>query len=73
MKNLKERMNNALNNECGGPNVEQIIGIGIAIAVGVALYTLANTMYNWVNTASNTVNDIQTGKPDSGFLGGAGA
>lgn len=69
MKNIKERMHNALSNECGGPNVEQIIGIGIAIAVGVALYSLANTMYDWITGAGQTVQDIQTGTPNDDFLG----
>ena len=68
MRNLNERVKNALSNDFGGPNVEQIMGIGIAIAVGVALYTLANTMYSWLGRASNQVNDIAIGKPDGSFL-----
>ena len=68
MKNLKEKMMNSLSNECGGPNVEQIIGIGIAIAVGVALYMLANVMYDWINGAGNTIQGIKTGNPDGSFL-----
>ena len=64
---IKERMQNALSNECGGPNVEQIIGIGIAIAVGVALFNLAKVMYNWITKSGDTINSIETGTPDGSF------
>lgn len=58
---MMNRIKNVLNNECGGPNVEQIIGIGIAILVGVALYTLADTMFEWLGNAQTEVEDIPIG------------
>ena len=39
------KVNNCLNNENGGPNVEMLIGIGLAIAVGVSLYALGGTIH----------------------------
>ena len=39
------KVNNCLNNECGGPNIETLIGIGIAIAIGVALYAFGGTLH----------------------------
>lgn len=62
---MRERINNVLNNECGGPNVEQIIGIGIAVAVGVALYRIAKTMTGWLDNAGTTIQNIKTGDPNS--------
>jgi hypothetical protein len=65
---MRERIKNVLGNECGGPNVEQIIGIGIAVAVGVALYTLASTMSTWIDNAGNTIDNIDTGTPNDDWL-----
>ena len=42
---ILNKINNCLNNEYGGPNVEMLIGIGIALAVGVALYALGGTIH----------------------------
>ena len=45
----------ALSNENGGPNLENLIGIGVSLGVTVALYNLATTIYSWINTVSDTM------------------
>ena len=54
MRNLMVSAKKALSNECGGPNVEQIIGIGVALGVGVGLYMLGSTMYTWLSDAGSS-------------------
>ena len=51
---------NALSNECGGPNVEQLIGIAVALAVGAGLFVFGRSVYKWFNgCAGKTVESIQ--------------
>jgi len=45
----------ALSNENGGPNLENLIGIGVSLGVTVALYNLATAIYSWINTVSDTM------------------
>ena len=65
---MRKRIADVLGNECGGPNVEQIIGIGIALAVGVALYAVASKMNGWLDNSGSKIENIQTGTPDYSFL-----
>ena len=47
----------ALNNETGGPNVEELIGIGIGLAVGTALFLYGQA----INTKTNQGKSILQG------------
>lgn len=53
----------ALQNECGGPNLEELIGISYGLAVGSALYTLGNSMRKWLRGAATTVDNISYAIP----------
>lgn len=66
MDNLKCRVMNALSNEGGGPSVEQIIGIGVAICVGVGLYLLGGKMYDWLTGAGDVVEGLEKQAPEAG-------
>lgn len=42
---MRERIKNCLNNENAGPSVEMLIGIGIALAAGVALFRFGGAIF----------------------------
>ncbi len=66
MKKFVNEVNNALSNECGGPNVEQVMGIAVALAVGVGLFLFGRSVFQWFNgCAGQTVTDIETPKGES--------
>ena len=70
MRDLSQKVRVALGNECGGPNVEQIIGISVALAVGAGLFVLGGKVYDWLGDkegARKTVNDMYNGKGDETF------
>lgn len=74
MKNLKSRVVNVLGNENGGPNVEQIMGIAVALAVGVGLFIFGGAVFDWFNgSAGATVRSIETPSAGKFKLGRAGA
>ena len=50
---LKNQINLCLNNEVGGPNLENMIGICLSMGVLVALYKLAKIVYSWAAKAAN--------------------
>lgn len=52
---MLKRINACLNNESGGPNLEQIMGIGISIAIMCAIYYFAARAYHWCSTTSKIV------------------
>lgn len=54
-KKILEISKDALSNENGGPNLENLIGIGVSLGVTVALYNLATAIYSWINTVSDTM------------------
>lgn len=54
------RMKIALSGEQGGPSVETIIGIAVAIIMGVALIAFGKMVVNKTNQASNTINTLET-------------
>lgn len=64
MKDLKKNITTVLGNENGGPNVEQVMGIAVALSVGVGLFLFGKSVYNWFNgSAGATVEGIET--PDA--------
>jgi hypothetical protein len=58
---LIERARHAISGENGGPSVETIIGIAVALLVGVALIAFGRAMIAWIGKAQNSVNSMQTG------------
>lgn len=44
--NFKKRIQNCLLNENGGPNLENLIGIGTSILCFVALWSLKDALYS---------------------------
>ena len=59
--NLIKRARHAVNGENGGPSVETIIGIAVALLVGVALISFGRAMIAWIGGAQTSVNTMQTG------------
>ena len=39
------KIKEALNNECGGPSVEALIGIGVSLGIVVALFVFIKSVY----------------------------
>ena len=62
MKSLKVNKYNilkVLSNENGGPNVEQVVGIAVALAVGSGLFIFGSSVFNWFNNeATESINQI---------------
>ena len=54
MKNLKRKILTVLKNENGGPNVEQVMGIATALAVGAGLFLFGKSVYGWFNGSAKT-------------------
>jgi len=50
----------ALKGEDGGPNIETIIGISVALIVATALIALGTLMASWIGNAQNVVNGFKT-------------
>ena len=50
----------ALNGEQGGPSVETIIGIAVAMVMGVALIAFGNVVVEKTNDASQQVDTLST-------------
>ena len=63
MQSLTNRIKYVLNNEAGGPNIETLIGIGVSMAVGVALYKFGGAVNGWINKGSNNVNSMNVAMP----------
>ena len=55
------KMKTAIAGECGGPSVETIIGIAVALIMGVALIALGRVVVTWLSTASDQVENMQVG------------
>ena len=55
------RMRNAIAGECGGPSVETIIGLAVALIMGVALIAFGRMVVGWIGSAQNSVNSMQVG------------
>ena len=52
---------NALRGEDGGPQVETIIGISVALIVATALIALGIAMNGWIESAQGEVEQLSTG------------
>lgn len=65
MKDLRKSVVTVLGNENGGPNVEQVMGIAVALSVGVGLFLFGKSVFNWFNgSAGNTISNIETPSAD---------
>lgn len=54
MRNLKNKILNVIMNENGGPNVEQVMGIAVSMAVGVGLFIYGEAVFDWFNGSAGT-------------------
>ena len=60
MRNLMSRANVALAGETGGPSVETIIGIAVALLVGSALILFGGKLVEWISGAGDKVTAINS-------------
>ena len=60
MKNLMSRANVALAGETGGPSVETIIGIAVALLVGSALILFGGKLVSWISKTGDNVTAINS-------------
>lgn len=60
MKNLMSRANVALAGETGGPSVETIIGIAVALLIGSALILFGGKMVDWIKNTGDNVTAINS-------------
>ena len=51
----------ALQGEDGGPQIETIIGISVALIVATALIALGSAMVSWLGGATDKVNGLKQG------------
>lgn len=56
--NIMKRAKLALSGEQGGPSVETIIGIAVAIIMGVALIAFGNIVVGKTREAGNAVDEL---------------
>lgn len=49
------KIKEALNNECGGPSVEALIGIGVSLGIVVALFVFIKSVYSLIYKLSGFV------------------
>ena len=56
-----KNMKNAIMGECGGPSVETIIGIAVALIMGVALIAFGRTVVQWIGKSKNQVANMEVG------------
>jgi hypothetical protein len=56
-----KNMKTAIMGECGGPSVETIIGIAVALIMGVALIAFGRMVVGWIGNAQESVNSMEVG------------
>lgn len=61
INSLVNRAHVALQGEDGGPSVEQIIGISVALIVGTAFILLGTAMNSWIGGAQEQVESLSVG------------
>lgn len=59
MNKLINRARLALQGEYGGPQIETIIGISVALIVATALIALGSAMVSWLGGATEKVNGLK--------------
>lgn len=60
-----KRIKYALNNETGGPNIETLIGIGVALTMGIAAFALGSAQISYANKGSSNMNRLTSNMPNS--------
>lgn len=56
------RAKHALQGEQGGPQVETIVGISVALIVATALIALGIAMNTWIGSAQGELDGLSVGK-----------
>ena len=46
---ILNKIDNCLNNECGGPNLENMISIGVAIGISLAVLKLGQALWGFIH------------------------
>ena len=59
MKTFVEKARVALRGEDGGPNLETIINISVALIVATALIALGTMMVGWIKGAETNINGFK--------------
>lgn len=63
MKFMVNEIKSVLCNECGGPNLEELIGIAYSLGVGAGLFVVGRSMKSWLTSAASSVGSISTAVP----------
>ena len=63
MSKLLKDIGNVLCNECGGPNLEELLGIAYSLGVGAGLFVVGRSMKTWLNGAAGSVGSISYAVP----------
>jgi hypothetical protein len=53
-----ERMKNAIKGENGGPMIDNLVGIAVALIFVIALGTLACVVISWLGNATGAVSSL---------------
>lgn len=64
---LKKRFSEALSNESGDPTVSTILLVLLVLIIAVAIFLFGKTITGKVTEATNVVNGITVGSPDSNW------
>lgn len=59
MKSFFKDVKYILSSNKGGPSVEALIGIAVAMAVGTGLFILGSSIIGWNKSASKTIDYIE--------------
>lgn len=54
---------NVLCNECGGPNLEELLGIAYSLGVGAGLFVVGKSMKQWLVSAGGSIGSISSAVP----------
>lgn len=63
MKMILKDIRNVLCNECGGPNLEELLGIAYSLGVGAGLFVVGRQMKSWLEGASRSIGSISYAVP----------
>lgn len=59
MKNVLDKLNYVLEGEEGASNVEIVVWISVVLVIATILFLFRDTIKNFLNRASGTVNSLQ--------------